>query len=54
MQEAHDDDAAAERDVILREVQALRQDIARLAGSGSPRPPAPRRTADGKYGTAPD
>jgi voltage-gated sodium channel len=46
MQQAHDDDAAAERDVILREVQALREDIARLAGSNSPRPPAPREVAD--------
>jgi voltage-gated sodium channel len=40
MQEAHDEDAAAERDVILREVRALRQEIARLAGTGSPHPPA--------------
>lgn len=36
MQQAHDDDAAAERDVILREVRELRQDIARLAGPRSP------------------
>jgi voltage-gated sodium channel len=54
MQEAHDDDAAAERDVILREVRALRQEIARMAGPGSPRPPAPHGAADGNSGTAPD
>jgi voltage-gated sodium channel len=54
MQEAHDDDAAAERDVILREVRALRQEIARMAGPGSPRPPEPCGAADGNPGTAPD
>jgi voltage-gated sodium channel len=49
MQQAHDDDAAAERDVILREVRELRQDIARLAGSG-----LPNAAANGERGGAPD
>ncbi|MGD9614698.1 MAG: ion transporter [Alphaproteobacteria bacterium] len=47
MQEAHDDDAAAERDVILHEVRALRQEVARLA---EPRPPH----ADRERGGTPD
>jgi voltage-gated sodium channel len=51
MQQAHDDDAAAERDVILREVRALRQDIARLT---EPTPPAPRGGADANPGAALD
>ncbi len=54
MQQAHDDDAAAERDIILSEVRALREEVAQLVRPGLPRSPAPRRAADGTQGTAPD
>jgi voltage-gated sodium channel len=54
MQEAHDDDAAAERDVILRELRALRQEVARMAGPDSPLPPTPHGAADGTPAAAPD
>jgi voltage-gated sodium channel len=48
MQQAHDEDATAERDAILSEVRALRQEIAGLARQ------APRHTADAERRGVPD